>query len=48
ESLAEIARGTLIIIPSLQYKAIVAAGRLIPRNLMRAAGRRLGGGRGRT
>jgi short-subunit dehydrogenase len=48
ESLAEIARGTLIIIPSIQYKAIVAAGRLIPRNLMRAAGRRLGGGRGRT
>jgi uncharacterized protein len=48
ESLADIARGKLIIIPSIQYKAIVAAGRLIPRNLVRAAGKRLGGGRGRT
>jgi len=48
ESLAEIARGKLIIIPSLQYKAVVTAGRLIPRNLVRAATRRIGGGRGRT
>jgi short-subunit dehydrogenase len=28
--------------------AILPAGRLIPRNLLRAAGKRLGGGRGRT
>jgi hypothetical protein len=48
ESLAEIARGRLIIIPSIQYKAIVTAGRLIPRNLLRAVGKRVGGGRGRT
>jgi short-subunit dehydrogenase len=48
ESLADIARGKLIIIPSIQYKAIVTAERLIPRNLLRAAGKRVGGGRGRT
>jgi hypothetical protein len=48
ESLAEIARGKLIIIPSVQYKALVTAGRLIPRNLLRVAGKRIGGGRGRT
>jgi len=48
ESLAEIARGRVIIIPSLQYKAIVTAGRLIPRSLVRLAGKRIGGGRGRT
>src|ERR1700758_3978914 len=48
ESLADIARGKLIIIPSIQYKAIVTAERLIPRNLLRATGKRLGGGRGRT
>lgn len=48
ESLADIARGKLIIIPSIQYKAIVMAERLIPRNLLRAAAKRVGGGRGRT
>ncbi|MDT5347615.1 MAG: uncharacterized protein QOH91_902 [Mycobacterium sp.] len=48
ESLAEIARGRLIIVPSIQYKAIVAAGRLIPRNLLRGTSKRIGGGRGRT
>lgn len=48
ESLAEIARGKVIIVPSIQYKAIVAAGRLMPRNLLRLTGRRVGGGRGRT
>jgi uncharacterized protein len=48
ESLAEIARDRVIIVPSLQYKAIVAAGRLIPRNLVRVASKRIGGGRGRT
>jgi uncharacterized protein len=48
ESLAEIARGKVIIVPSMQYKAIVAAGRLMPRNLLRLTGRRVGGGRGRT
>jgi short-subunit dehydrogenase len=48
ESLADIARGKLIIIPSIQYKAIVTAERLNPLNLLRGGGKRLGGGRGRT
>jgi len=47
-SLADISRGKLVIIPDLRYKAIVTAGRLIPRNLVRATARRLGGSRGRT
>jgi short-subunit dehydrogenase len=48
KSLADIAGGKVISIPGLQYKAIVTAGRLIPRRVARAATRRVGGGRGRT
>ncbi|OBH08757.1 MULTISPECIES: SDR family oxidoreductase [unclassified Mycobacterium] len=48
KSLADIAAGKVISVPGLQYKAIVTAGRLIPRGLARAATRRVGGGRGRT
>ncbi|KLO33223.1 SDR family NAD(P)-dependent oxidoreductase [Mycobacterium haemophilum] len=48
QSLADIARGKVISIPGLQYKALVTAGRMIPRSLQRAASKRLGGGRGRT
>ncbi|CPR12724.1 dehydrogenase [Mycobacterium bohemicum DSM 44277] len=48
QSLADIARGKVISIPGLQYKAIIAAERLIPRTLMRAVTKRIGGGRGRT
>ena len=48
ESLADIARGKVVIIPGMQYKAITAAGRMVPRNLARAATRTFGRGRGRT
>lgn len=48
QSLADIARGKVISIPSLQYKAIIAAERMIPRSLMRAVTKRVGSGRGRT
>ena len=48
QSLADIAAGRVISVPGLQYKAIVTAGRMIPRNLMRAVTKRVGGGRGRT
>ncbi|MGO9381250.1 MAG: SDR family NAD(P)-dependent oxidoreductase [Mycobacterium sp.] len=48
QSLDDIARGNVISVPGLQYKAIVTAGRMIPRNLMRAITKRVGGGRGRT
>jgi short-subunit dehydrogenase len=47
-SLADIAAGKLISVPGFQYKALVSAGRLVPRGLLRSAVRRVGGGRGRT
>ena len=48
QSLADVASGKVISIPGPQYKAIVTAGRMIPRGLMRALTKRVGGGRGRT
>jgi short-subunit dehydrogenase len=48
ESLADIARGKVISIPSIQYKYLVATGRVMPRRLMRAAVRRFGSGSDRT
>jgi short-subunit dehydrogenase len=48
KSLADIAAGKVISVPGVQYKAIVTAGRMIPRGLARAATKRVGGGRGRT
>lgn len=48
ESLADIAGGKVVSIPGLQYKAIVGAGRLIPRRLLRTATKLAGGSRGRT
>lgn len=45
QSLADVAARKVISIPGLQYKAIIAAERMIPRGLMRAATRR-GAGRG--
>ncbi|MDI3313460.1 MAG: SDR family oxidoreductase [Mycobacterium sp.] len=48
ESLADIARGKVISIPGVQYRALVAAGRLVPRSLVRKAANVIGGGRGRT
>ena len=48
ESLADIGRGKVVIIPGMQYKALTTAGRMVPRNLARAATRTFGRGRGRT
>ena len=48
ESLADIARGKVVIIPGMQYKTITTASRMVPRNLARAATRTFGRGRGRT
>ncbi|MCV7103968.1 SDR family NAD(P)-dependent oxidoreductase [Mycobacterium palustre] len=48
KSLADIAAGRVISIPGVHYKALVAAGRIMPRGLARAATKRIGGGRGRT
>jgi uncharacterized protein len=47
-SLADVAAGKVISVPGLQYKAIVAAGRMMPRGLMRAATKRVGGVRDRS
>jgi uncharacterized protein len=46
QSLADVARGNVISIPGLQYKALIAGERMIPRTLLRAATRRFGGARG--
>ncbi|OBG20994.1 SDR family oxidoreductase [Mycobacterium sp. 852002-51057_SCH5723018] len=47
-SLADVAAGKAISVPGVQYKVLVAAGRIMPRGLARAATKRVGGGRGRT
>ena len=48
QSLADVAAGKVISVPGPQYKAIVAAGRMMPRGLMRAVTNRVGGGRDRS
>lgn len=48
ESLADIAKGTVISIPGLQYKVLTSAGRLVPRGLVRQFTKRMGRGRDRT
>jgi short-subunit dehydrogenase len=42
-SLADVAAGKVISVPGLQYKAIVTAGRMLPRGLVRTATKRVGG-----
>jgi uncharacterized protein len=48
DCLAEVAKDRVVIIPSLQYKALTTAGRVVPRNLLRALVKTVGQGRGRT
>ena len=48
DCLANVAKGHVVIVPGLQYKALTTAGRLVPRNLVRAATKAVGRGRGRT
>lgn len=48
ESLADVAKGKVVSIPGLQYKALTGAGRIIPRGLVRAFTKTIGRGRGRT
>jgi short-subunit dehydrogenase len=48
ESMADIARGKVLSIPGVQYKALVGAVRIMPRTLARAAVNAMGRGRGRT
>lgn len=48
DCMAGVAKGKVVIIPGLQYKALTTAGRLIPRGLLRTVGKLIGSGRGRT
>lgn len=43
EALADLRRGRVISVPSKRYKAVVAVGRLLPRELVRRLGGRFGG-----
>jgi short-subunit dehydrogenase len=48
ESLADVAKGKIISIPSLQYKLLTTVGRLVPRGVVRAVNNGIGRSRGRT
>jgi short-subunit dehydrogenase len=48
ESLADIAKGKVVSIPGMQYKALTTAGQLIPRGVVRAVVNKIGRGSGRT
>jgi short-subunit dehydrogenase len=48
ETMADVAKGKVVIIPGLQYKALTTGGRIVPRNLVRALTKVVGKGRGRT
>lgn len=48
DCLADVARGRVVIVPGLQYKALTTGGRLVPRPLVRAMTKVVGRGRGRT
>jgi short-subunit dehydrogenase len=48
ECMADVAKGRVVIVPGLQYKALTAGGRVVPRNLVRAITKVVGRGRNRT
>jgi uncharacterized protein len=48
ETMADVAKGKVVIVPGLQYKALATGGRVVPRNLVRAVTKVVGRGRGRT
>jgi short-subunit dehydrogenase len=48
ETMADVARGKVVIVPGLQYKALTTGGRIVPRNLVRAMTKVVGRGRDRT
>jgi uncharacterized protein len=48
DCLADVSEGRVVIVPGLQYKLITTAGRIVPRNLVRAMTKTVGRGRGRT
>ena len=48
ECMADVAKGKVVIVPGLQYKALTTGGRVVPRNLVRAMTKIVGNGRKRT
>jgi len=48
ETMADVARGKVVIVPGLQYKALTTGGRMMPRKLVRAMTKVVGRGRDRT
>jgi short-subunit dehydrogenase len=48
ECMADVAKGKVVIVPGLQYKAFTTGGRVVPRNLVRAMTKVVGSGRKRT
>lgn len=48
ETMADVAKNKVVIVPGLQYKVLTTGGRFVPRNLVRAMTKVVGKGRGRT
>jgi uncharacterized protein len=48
ETMADVARDKVVIVPGLQYKALTTGGRMVPRSLVRAMTKVIGRGRNRT
>src|SRR5215218_2728846 len=48
ETMADVAKGKVVIVPGLQYKALTTGGRMVPRNVVRAVTKVVGRGRDRT
>ncbi|MGV0790584.1 SDR family NAD(P)-dependent oxidoreductase [Mycolicibacterium sp. XJ1819] len=48
DTMADVAKGKVLIVPGVQYKALTTGGRLVPRNLVRAMTKVVGRGRNRT
>lgn len=48
ETMADVAKNKVVIVPGLQYKALTTGGRMVPRNLVRAMTKVVGRGRNRT
>lgn len=48
DTMADVAKGKVVIVPGLLYKALTTGGRVVPRNLVRALTKAVAKGRGRT
>jgi uncharacterized protein len=48
ETMADVSKSKVVIVPGLQYKVLTTGGRIVPRNLLRAMTKAVGKGRGRT